>query len=224
MTWGLSAGQKESVLVVGAQVAKGQTITRSDLTEESVAGVAGAIPAGQISTVVGKTAAVDLVGGQVLTAPMFTSVLVPGPGHALIGLALDPTRLPGAGLDPGDVVDVIAVPDADTAKADPTALDEPTVLAKSAQVYSVNGVSTAGGDVVVTLIVKAADANRVTAYSTQNRTAIVETAAGAGGAASTSGSSSSPSTTPPSTSVPGSETSPNSQPGNQSDGQSNGQG
>ena len=53
-------------------------IERDDLISTSVSGVAGAIPVGDIETVVGQTAAVDLVAGQILTAPMFTST--PGAG------------------------------------------------------------------------------------------------------------------------------------------------
>lgn len=174
--WGLHAGQKESVLAAGKPVAKGQVIERSDLVSTSVAGVAGSIPVAQIDTVVGKTASVDLVAGQILTAPMYTSSAVPDAGQAVIGLALDPTRVPGAGLDPGDQVDVIAVPGGDDPRADPAAIDAPEVLAGGAQVYDVSGATAAGGQILVTLIVEAKDAARIAAYSTQNRVAVVETA------------------------------------------------
>ena len=43
-------------------------IERGDLVSTSVSGVAEAIPVGDIDTVVGQTAAVDLVAGQILTA------------------------------------------------------------------------------------------------------------------------------------------------------------
>jgi hypothetical protein len=174
--WGLHAGQKESVLAIAQPIAKGQTIERSDLESTSVAGVSGAISVADIDTVVGKTAAVDLVAGQILTAPMFTSSPLPAAGESVIGLALDPTRVPGAGLDPGDQVDVIAVPGGDGAQADPAAIDAPEVLAKGAQVYDVGGAATTGGQVLVTLVVDASDAARIAAYSTQNRVAVVETA------------------------------------------------
>lgn len=174
--WGLHAGQKESVLAIGEPVSKGQVISRGDLVTTSVSGVAGAIPVGEISTVVNQTATVDLVDGQILTPEMFTASPVPDAGAATVGLALDPARVPGAGLDPGDVVDVIAVPGGDTAQNDPEALDTPEALAEGASVYSVEGAATAGGLVLVTLIVDAADAARISAYSTQNRVAVVETA------------------------------------------------
>ena len=174
--WGLHAGQKESVLALGEPVSKGQVIARDDLVTTSVSGVSGAIPVGEINTVVNQTAAVDLVDGQILTSQMFAASAVPASGEATVGLALDPARVPGAGLDPGDVVDVIAVPGGDTAQKDPAALDTPEVLAADASVYSVEGAATAGGQVLVTLVVDAADAARISAYSTQNRVAVVETA------------------------------------------------
>jgi len=174
--WGLHAGQKESVLAIGEPVSKGQVIARDDLVTTSVSGVSGAIPVGEINTVVNQTAVVDLVDGQILTSEMFVASPLPAAGQATVGLALDPARVPGAGLDPGDVVDVIAVPGGDTAQKDPAALDTPEVLAEGASVYSVEGAATAGGQVLVTLVVNSADAARISAYSTQNRVAVVETA------------------------------------------------
>lgn len=174
--WGLHAGQKESVLAIGEPVAKGQVISREDLVTTSVSGVSGAIPVSEINNVVNQTATVDLVDGQIVTSQMFAASAVPAAGAATVGLALDPARVPGAGLDPGDVVDVIAVPGGDTAQKDPAALDTPEVLAEGASVYSVEGAATAGGQVLVTLVVDAADAARISAYSTQNRVAVVETA------------------------------------------------
>jgi hypothetical protein len=174
--WGLRVGDKESVLAVGQSIAKGQVIDREDLVSTSVAGITAAIPVAAIDSVVGKTASVDLVPGQVLTAAMFTSTPVPATGESVVGLALDPTRVPGAGLDPGDVVDVVAVPGGEDAQADLADLDTPEVLAAAAEVYDVGGTSTAGGQVLVTLVVDAKDAARIAAYSTQNRVAVIETA------------------------------------------------
>lgn len=177
--WGLHAGQKTSVLVLTAPVAKGQTIEREDLASRAVAGVSDAIAVENAETVVGQTAAVDLVQGQILTTTLVTANPVPGPGEAMIGLALDPSRVPGAGLAAGDQVDVIAVPagSGDGSKDADTALDTPVVLTASAQVFEVGGESAAGGQLLVTLLVDEGDASKVAAYSTQNRVAVVETAA-----------------------------------------------
>ncbi|UUW92482.1 SAF domain-containing protein [Pimelobacter simplex] len=178
--WGLRAGDKTSVLAVGAPIAKGHVLERGDLVSVSVSGVDDAIPVENVDQVVGKAATVDIVEGEVLTEAMVTSSPVPGEGKAVIGLALEPTRVPGAGLQPGDHVDVIAVPSGDGApvggKDADAALDAPEVLATAAEVYEVGGDAVAGSQVLLTLIVDEGDASRVAAYSTQNRVAVVEIA------------------------------------------------
>lgn len=172
--WGLNAGQKESVLGVRDTVAKGQVIERDDLVSKSVAGLDDAIPVTDVATVVGQTASVDLVPGQVLSFAMLTSDPLPAAGQATVGLSLEPSRVPGAGLVAGDTVDVIAVPPNGQGKD--VDLDSPMTLARDAQVYAVGGESTAGGLVLVTLVVPAQDAAQISAYSTQNRVAVVEKA------------------------------------------------
>ena len=174
--YGLSVGDKSSVLAVRDAVAKGQVIERDDLISVPVSGVDGAVPVAQVSTVVGKTAAVDMVAKQIITGDMVTSDPVPGPGYAVVGLALDPSRVPGAGLTAGDVVDVIAVPAADKASGDKSV--QPETIASGAQVLSVGGEATQGGQVLVTVVVKEIEGPMVAAASTQNRIAVIETPAG----------------------------------------------
>lgn len=174
--YGLSVGEKTSVLAVRDAVAKGQVIERDDLISVPVSGVDGAFPVDQVSSVVGKTAAVDLVAKQIVTGDMVTSDLVPGPGYAVVGLALEPSRVPGSGLAAGDVVDVIAVPAADKTSSDKPV--QPETIATGAEVLAVGGEATQGGQVLVTIVVKEVEGPLVAAASTQNRIAIIETAAG----------------------------------------------
>ena len=183
--WGLHAGQKESVLAVRSAIPKGHVIERADLVSTSVSGVDGAVPVAQINSVVGHTAAVDLVDGQVLTQSMLTATSVPGEGQALVGLSLDATRVPATGLEPADLVDVIAVPSAadGAASADDASLESPSLLSHGAQVYAVEKDASTGGQVLVTLVVAADDAARLAAYSTQNRVAVIETSPTAAGSA-----------------------------------------
>jgi hypothetical protein len=178
--WGLQVGDKASVLAIGEPVAKGQVVERGDLVSTSVSGVGGAIPVEELGGVVGKTAAVDLVAGQILTPAMVAADPVPGPGRSVVGLALDPTRVPSAGLAPGDQVDVIAVP---AGEGQTDAAAAPGVLAEAAQVYAVGGEATGGGQLLLTVVVDAGEAAEIAAASTQNRVAVVEIAptAGSGG-------------------------------------------
>ena len=179
--WGLQVGDKTSVLAIGQPVAKGQIVERGDLVSKSVAGVGESIPVEDLDTVVGKTAAVDLVAGQILTPAMVAAEPVPKEGQSVVGLALDPTRVPSAGLTPGDQVDVIAVPAGEGAQGNAAETEAPELLAEAAEVYAVGGESAAGGQVLLTVVVYAEDAAKIAAYSTQNRVAVVETAPAAGG-------------------------------------------
>lgn len=168
------AGDKVSVLEVGSAVTKGHQITAGDLLAVDVSGVPGAIAAADSASVVGQTAAVDLLPDTILTRGMVTGAAVPGPGQSLVGLALDASQAPTAGLGEGDLVSVIAVPGQDSTQASRQDLDNPVVLAPSATVYSVSGSGTQGSQILVTLIVPSAGAARVAAYETAGRVAVIE--------------------------------------------------
>lgn len=174
------AGHKTEVLAIGHPVAKGQAVERSDLVTRQVAGAIGAIPTDQASKIIGKTASVDLVKGQLLTAPMVTSDPVPGKGRALVGLALDPTQVPTDGLKAGDQIRLVAVPGDNGGGA---GLDTPPVLSDNATIYSVGGGSTDGGTIAVTVIVDSTDAGKIAAYSANKLVAVVGTSAADAGAA-----------------------------------------
>jgi hypothetical protein len=175
--WGLNAGQKESVLSVAKPIPRGHVVERGDLVSVSVSGVDGAFPLDELDRVVDATTTVDLVAGQIVTQEMLTSSPVPAAGESVVGLALDPARVPSDGLDPGDVVDVVVVPAADAQGApEPEALETPEFVARQANVYAVDGVADQGGQLLLTLVVTADDAARVAAYSAQNRLAVIETA------------------------------------------------
>ncbi|MGB3763199.1 MAG: SAF domain-containing protein, partial [Ornithinimicrobium sp.] len=174
------AGDRVSVLALGAPVAEGQVLQRSDLVSQAVSGVPGAVEVSRVNELVGQTATVDLLAGQVLTADMFTTEATPARGEAAVGLALDPTRVPTAGLEAGDLVDVIAVPasqgEAAAAPGDGTraqkprgTLNRPTVLARGASVFSVQGAAVESGQVLLTVVVDEVDSTRVAAYSTSGR-------------------------------------------------------
>lgn len=168
------AGDKVEVLVMGSGVAKGQVVERADLRTVAVAGAPDTVRVDDVDAVVGKTAAVDLVAGQLVTNDMVTAQLVPGPGETVVGLALEPVKVPSAGLAPGDLVDVIAVPAGNT-EADATDLDDPVALTTGATVYAAAGSGTSGGQLLLTLVVDSDDAARVATYSTAGRVAVVET-------------------------------------------------
>lgn len=166
------AGDTASVLAVKGSVAKGETIVREDLVAKQVSGVDGSVAVGDVMKVIGKVAAVDLVPGQVITAPMFTTTLVPGRGQALVGMALKPSQMPGDGLESGDTVRVIAVPAADSAGG--VNLDETIVLAEDAQVYAVGRGETADDTRIVTVIVPDGNSEKLTSYAAAGRAAVMK--------------------------------------------------
>jgi len=169
------AGDTVDVLAAREGIAKGHTITRDDLVAKDVSGIDNAVRVDDANRLVGATAVVDLLPGQVFAEAMVSKTPTPGAGEATVGLNLAAARAPAAGLMAGDVVDVIAVPAEGNAANDTDALDTPPTLAADAQVYDVKGSATEGGGVLVTLVVDRSAAARIAAYSTAGRVAIVET-------------------------------------------------
>jgi SAF domain len=172
-----NAGDTTSVVTVTDGVARGETITRDDLTTTRVAGVDDAIPAEDLGDLVGRTATVDLLPGQVVVEAASTADPIPADGEALVGVALEPSHLP-AGLVPGDSVRVLAAPEEG---ANPDAEGAELSIA---QVYAIDAAETLdGGSGVqsVTLIVPDDAADPVALYASADRVVLVETAASGGG-------------------------------------------
>jgi hypothetical protein len=159
-----------AVLAVTGSVAAGEEITADDLQVIEVSGVNGTIRRADTASVIGSTAAVGLVDGQVLTHALITTDPVPGPGERVVGLQLDPTRAP-ARLLPGDAVIVVAVPPAGDPST-PSELDSPDVLANRATVASAELIEGAGTR--LTLLVPDAVGERVTAYIAAGRVALLQ--------------------------------------------------
>lgn len=162
------------VLAVARDIPAGAVVAREDLRVVEVAGVDGAIGVGHASTVIGTTAGVGLVSGQILTPEMLRTDPVPGSGERVVGVELDGTRAPAA-LVPGDRVSVIAVPPTGDAST-PTELTSPTVLADGAKVQSVESIEGAGAR--FTLVVPAVVADRVAAFGAAGRVALVQSPVG----------------------------------------------
>jgi hypothetical protein len=158
------------VLAVGVAVPAGSVIGRADLAVVRVAGVEGAVGIDEVDRIVGRTAAVGLVPGQLLNHDMVTTTSVPGQRERVVGLELDATRVPG-GVGAGDVVTVIAVPPSGDAGAR-AELESPTVLAEQVAVLSAQRVEGAGTR--LTVVVPSEQANRVAAFASAGRVALVQ--------------------------------------------------
>ena len=189
------SGDSVSVLTVNSEVAAGEVIERADLESTNVAGVEQAIAVDRVDEVVGSTAVVGLVPGQVITDGVFTSDPIPANGQTVVGVALTPSQvpaIPGAvvqgdptalgdvsgggveGLAPGDLVRAISVPAADEASAESAA----SVLAPRAQVVAVGRSDVGEASTVVTLIVPDGQADAIATASAAGRVALVKIPAG----------------------------------------------
>ena len=103
------AGRQAAVLVVTHTVQQGQQLTAADLGQTSVAvgpGVAR-IPAAEAAQVLGKSAALTVSSGSLLTPGDVSSLPAIPAGDAVVGLALKVGQLPADGLGPGDQVMVV---------------------------------------------------------------------------------------------------------------------
>lgn len=163
------AGDTTDVLVAARPVAAGHVIEPADLRAIKVAGPVRAIPAMEMSTVVGSTAAVGLVDGQVLNRAMLTAAMVPAPDQAMIGLALAPGQFPADGIAIGDQVLAVMIPAAGDTATPPTARALTT-----AEVYGLRADPSHGGDTLVTLVVPLTMANQVLAQSAVGRIGLVK--------------------------------------------------
>jgi hypothetical protein len=172
------AGDTTSVVAVTDGVARGETITRDDLTTTRVAGVDGAVPADQLQDLVGRTAVVDMLPGQVVVADASSADPIPAKGETLVGVALEPSNVPD-GLAPGDSVRVLAAPE-EGAEPDPGG-----ALLADAVVYTTDDTEVVGsgtGARPVTLIVPDTRADIVALYAASDRIVLIETSASGGGA------------------------------------------
>jgi hypothetical protein len=171
-----SQSDRVEVLAVTGAVPAGQVVEVGDVRPVAVAGVAGAIPATEIDSVVGKRAAAGLVEGQVLTDAALTDEVVPGEDERVVAIALPNGRVPG-GLSAGDVVSVIVVP-VEGAEGSSEQLQAPTLLSRAASVQSVG--DTPEGGRVVTVLLEAGEAEQVAAYSAAGQVTIIQAPLSAG--------------------------------------------
>jgi hypothetical protein len=101
------------VVIATAPLAKGQLITGDELGTAAVAADPGVatLPADQLGALIGQRAAVDVPAGALLTPGSVTTAPVPGPGRALLGIAVTSAQAPLGDLAPGTAVRLIHVPD-----------------------------------------------------------------------------------------------------------------
>lgn len=103
------------VLGLVRTVPAGTQIDRADLAIVQVGTTAqlDTVPASRIDTVVGRRAAVDLPAGATLSAAALTDDPIPAKDRAIVGVLLTPQTAPNTGLEPGSLVRLVPLPQAD---------------------------------------------------------------------------------------------------------------
>ena len=136
----MAAGDREPVLTVVRPVDAGTAIQPRDLGEARIAAdpQLDPIPADQRDRVVGQIAGVDLRPGTLLTDSQLDAVAIPGPGQALVGVALTPGRRPARALQHGDrVLAVITAADTEAGGTAPAGADPLVSRASGGRVHRV---------------------------------------------------------------------------------------
>lgn len=180
LAW-LRAGDRVPVLALSRTVAAGQVITPGDLTvvRVSAQGQVALVPAAQQAAIAGHTAAATLPAGSLLsrgdigTAP-------PGPGQALVGVAVKAGQFP-PDLAAGDTVDVLATPAGSATSASPQGNGVQAALpAGRAVVVSVTEQQDTPGSAVVELRVAQDAMPQVAAVAAAGQIDLATVAAGGG--------------------------------------------
>jgi hypothetical protein len=156
----LASGDTVSVVTVARAVPAGRAVVAEDLGTADIAGSGlTAVAAADRDSIVGLTAAVDLLPGTLLSDAMVTREPVPGPGQAVVGLSLKPGLLPEAELKAGRAVMLVRLP-VPAGTPDTTTAESPgsEILVPRARVLSETTDPTTGGRLVSLLVEQAAAA------------------------------------------------------------------
>jgi hypothetical protein len=166
------AGKKVPVVVVTIDVPAGHKIQRADLSTVQVAGSVTAIGGANLNSVVGETAVVELLPNTLLQRSMVTSAPALDSSTAQVGVAVTPGQIPADGLNPGDTVEILQLPQKNTASVT-ASIPAPTVLADSATVYSSTSDPSQSGGTLLTLVVPKSAAAAVAAASNAGLIALI---------------------------------------------------
>ena len=167
-----AAGAKTPVVIVVREVPEGRQITRADLSTVAVAGGVTAIAGSGLDSVVGQTAAVHLLPNMLLQRSMVTAGSVLADTDAQVGVVVKPGQIPADGLRPGDVVQVVALPVATSAKPGPA-----EILVERARVFAAREDPSQVGGTLLTLVVLKAQAVPVAEASGAGQIALIKVAA-----------------------------------------------
>ena len=167
----LASSDRRPVLAVARPIEAGAVITEADLRVAQVTAdpALSPIPLSAKSTVIGRTAAVDLRPGSLLVESSLGASSVIGDGEALVGVEVAAASAPVGAVRSGDQVRLIEVPKAGDVKPAGSA----TVIAEGRVLRVSAASSSTSATTQLSLIVPAASGPAVAAASAGQRIALV---------------------------------------------------
>jgi hypothetical protein len=173
----LHLGSREEVLVVTQPLAAGQVLTPGDLRAAKVSTGSGLapIPVTEESSVVGRSVAVPLVAGALLTSGEVGAASPVGSGSDVVALALKAGSFP-PDLAAGDRVQVVPVSSSSSSSGTASATSGSPVAATVLAVEAASPAS--GGPTVFSLQVSTGDADEVASLAAANQASLVQVGAG----------------------------------------------
>jgi flagella basal body P-ring formation protein FlgA len=162
-----------AVVAMAKTVNRGAVIETTDLTTTTVSGATkvSTVPAADLSSLVGKRAAYDLVEGSLVPAAAVETQAMPATGRAVVGLKLSQGRAPLGLLTASAPVRLVALPAGDQA-AGQTATASPAYFGRVVDVTD----GADGTSVLLNVDVAAADAPAIAQLGAQDRIAVLRDA------------------------------------------------
>ncbi|MBT0774206.1 SAF domain-containing protein [Kineosporia sp. J2-2] len=167
------AGQKEPVLVLARRVPASVEITRADLTTVAVAGDVSSIPAQRMGEVLGRRAAYMLEAGAILQTQALLPASATGEAEASVGISVAAGLAP-EGLEVGDRVQILELPDDENSPADAGLVERAEALVDDVLIVGVREDPSQSGDLVVTLRVAKGVAGALLVASSRDRVGLVK--------------------------------------------------
>ncbi|HVT78720.1 MAG TPA: SAF domain-containing protein [Acidimicrobiales bacterium] len=163
-------GGRHAVVAIARPVAAGQVIQDADLRETLAGTITGVrtTPWSARETVVGKTAAVNLIPGSLFNPAQLATGPTVDPSAAVVGAVLKPGQFP-SGLRPGDRVLAIVMPPEAASATGQADIAAPIAVT----VVSVEKLLDSGGGVSISLAVPPTEAATLAVAGAGGRLAVV---------------------------------------------------
>lgn len=173
----LHAATTSATQVVAARstISRGVLITAEDLmsVRVEVDPIVHTVPAGDLATLVGKRAALDVAAGSLLTPEATSDVNVPADGYSLVGVGVAQAMMPGTQLLAGDEIRLVAATADPVGAAAATSADPVSVAAVVVGTQAGTDPTVAGSQTIITVQVPTADAARLAALASTGKVAVV---------------------------------------------------